>query len=75
MKIIIEFECDNAAFEDGCIYDGCIYSELRQVFHQAERKILNQLAREPATVCDTPEAADKLLDTNGNTIGKVVVER
>jgi hypothetical protein len=68
MKIRIEFEADNAAFVDN------FPSEISLVFRQAETKILEQLGRVEGCVCTAPEAADKLLDTNGNTVGTVAVE-
>ena len=65
MKVVIEFECENASFEDD------FEDAVQHALSQACNKILAQHERTPATVCNTPEALDKLLDINGNTIGKV----
>jgi len=67
MKITLTFETSNAAFDN-------FEAELRQVFAQAQEKVLAQMERKPGCLCDTPEAADKILDTNGNTVGNLVVE-
>lgn len=66
MRIKIEFNTDSAAFED-------FYAELTYTLQQANSKVLQQLARQPATQCRAPESADKLLDSNGNTVGSVEV--
>jgi len=68
MKIIIEVECQGAAFDN-------FEYEIHRILNQAEHKILQQRDREPATICDAPEAADKLLDVNGNTVGTVRYEK
>jgi hypothetical protein len=64
MKITIEIDTDNAAFEDRMEW------EIHSMLLQAERKIRVQMERPPA-LCTHPEAADKLLDGNGNTCGSV----
>lgn len=64
MKVFIEFECDNADFEDS--FEGA----LRCVLSSCITKVLKQRSRS-ASVCTAPEAADKLYDVNGNTIGYV----
>lgn len=64
MKITIELETDNAAFEDDFRF------ELKQILNQAFSKILSQKKRKPCK-CTAPESIDKLLDTNGNTVGSV----
>jgi hypothetical protein len=68
MKIIIEFECDNAAFE-GWLFQR----EVLRILLDAHRKIGEQLSRKEGCVCTALESADKLLDSNGNTVGSVKV--
>lgn len=70
MKVVIEIEMTNSAFDDG--YGGL--KELHRLLELAVQKVGQQLGR-PMSICDAPEAADKLLDFNGNTVGSVVVER
>lgn len=67
MRVKIEVECDNAAFQD-----GQLYNELRRILRQALRKVPKLRRRKPC-LCDAPEADDVLLDTNGNTVGRVEV--
>lgn len=67
MKITVEFGTENAAFSED--FEG----EIRYVLFQARRKIMEQLER-PDCLCDAPESADKILDHNGNTIGRVEVD-
>lgn len=64
MKVTIEIEMDNASFEDAPI------SELRRVLLTVPTKVREQMRRKPS-LCDAPEASDKLCDYNGNTIGSV----
>jgi hypothetical protein len=64
VKVRIEFDMDNAAFEDD------LNGALQFIFAQAHRKIHEQLERKEA-LCKAPEAADKLLDLNGNTVGSI----
>lgn len=66
-KVVIEIEMKNAAFE------GDPTPEVTRILAQACSKIAEQLEREP-TICTAPEASDKLLDINGNTVGSVRVE-
>jgi len=66
MKIEITIDTDNAAFEDDP-------GELRRILDTVTAKVTSQLAREPGCVCDAPEIDDKLLDINGNTVGRVRV--
>ena len=66
MNVEIEFDTDNAAFEEG------FEEELDFVFRQARWKVIAQREREPA-LCEHPESVDVLLDGNGNKIGRVVV--
>lgn len=69
MKVCIEFDCNNSAF-DG---DGFCF-ELKSILQQAVQKIIAQSNRSPC-LCAWPESADKLLDTNGNTVGTVILEK
>lgn len=69
MRVTIEFETDNTAFSDD------FTAELNHVLYSAEMKIWAQRRRKPATVCTALESIDKLLDTNGNTIGTVRIEK
>lgn len=68
MRVTITFDTDNAAFQD-----GGIYYELRKILRDAERKIQEQLERPPCR-CTHPESSDKLLDSNGNTVGTLEVK-
>lgn len=65
MKVTIEFTTDNDAFEEDLL------GETKRILTQALRKIEAQLEREPGCVCTHPESTDKLLDSNGNTVGSV----
>lgn len=67
MKVTMEFECDNAAFEDGCLLE-----EMGRMFEQAYRKCEIQLGRRDV-LCSHPEWCDKIIDSNGNTVGRVEV--
>ena len=69
MKVRIEFDTDNAAFEDGFGY------ELAKVLGQASDKVIRQMSRCDGCVCDAPERDDVLLDSNGNTVGTVRIEQ
>jgi hypothetical protein len=69
MKIIIEIECDNAAFEG-----GNRWRELKRILAEVPRKVAEINRRKPC-LCDAPEASDKLLDINGNTVGKITVQK
>jgi len=63
LKIRIEIECVNAAFSDDYL------------MAQAEQKILEQIGRPRlGVICDAPESADRLLDSNGNTVGRVALD-
>ena len=68
MKLFIEIEMNNAAF------DGDPLPEVVRLLEQAVGKVAMQLVRPEATVCDAPESTDKLLDINGNTVGSVRLE-
>lgn len=70
MRICIEINCDSAAlFEDDDHVDEV---ELHRILCSVPPKVNQQLERPPC-LCDAPEAADKLLDINGNTIGTLKV--
>jgi hypothetical protein len=69
MKVSIEFECGDDALSTD------FENEVRYVLDRAKYKLVEQFDRVPATVCTAPEAADKLLDSNGNTIGFVRLEK
>lgn len=66
MKVQIEIELDNDAF------NGNLLGELRRILLTVPTKVKAQLQR-PASICQAPEASDKLLDINGNTIGKITL--
>lgn len=66
MKVIIEFETDNAAFADD------IHGEIEQILEQAGTKVLMQMGRNHYVDAEGP--SDKLIDTNGNTVGTVELE-
>jgi hypothetical protein len=67
VKVYIEFDTDNACFEDN--FEG----SLMHVLTEAALKIPQQMIREPS-LCKHPESADILMDINGNTIGCVRLE-
>jgi hypothetical protein len=67
MKMVIEINCDGAALHDD------ITGELPRILLNATGKIYEQLDRDGRCICEAPEAADKLLDSNGNTVGTVKV--
>jgi hypothetical protein len=76
MKVYIEIEMDSievvmgsAAFEH-----RARTSELHRILSMVASKVGDQLRR-PDSLCDAPEAADKLLDINGNTVGSVRLEK
>ncbi len=66
MKVYIEFDTDNTCFEDN--FEG----SLTHVLAKAALKIQKHVAYKRCVVL--PEATDKLLDVNGNTIGSVRLE-
>jgi len=68
MKLTINIDLDNAAFEDHMI------DELGRVLRSCVSKTIEQLER-PDSLCDHPEAADKLLDLNGNTVGSIQLRK
>ena len=67
MKIIIELETDNDAFQH-----GHLYTEIHRILKEAVEKIREQRRRLPC-ICTALESADKLLDINGNTVGSITV--
>jgi hypothetical protein len=66
MKVIIEIECDNAAFEDD------FYKEFKRILRAVPEKVAAQAHRKHS-ICNAPEIADVLIDINGNTVGSVKV--
>jgi len=67
MKILIEFDCNNAAFTDD------FHGEVASMLVQANHKIREAMERR-SCACDPPESSNRLLDTNGNTVGKIEVK-
>jgi|Laugrefabdmm15dn_1035133.scaffolds.fasta_scaffold283894_2 hypothetical protein len=69
MKVLIDFSLDGASFRDD------YFSEIRNVLQHAEHKLLFKQKDGNGTVSiDEPELLEgKLVDYNGNTIGKVQV--
>ncbi len=67
MKVYIEFDTDNACFEDN--FEG----SLTHVLAKAALKIQKHVVAYKRCVV-LPEATDNLLDINGNTIGSVKTE-
>jgi hypothetical protein len=65
LKVVIEVECTGAAFDENPI------GELKRILRTVPAKVVNQLTREAGCVCVAPEADDKLLDVNGNTVGSL----
>jgi hypothetical protein len=63
MKVIIEIVLDSDALQ----YVG----ELSRILTTVEGKVTVQRGRSSTCLCDAPEVSDKLLDTNGNTVGSV----
>lgn len=68
VKIEVEIDCENAAFDPDPL------PEIHRLLVQLPWKVRAILAR-PDAVCDAPEADDKLIDLNGNTVGSFKVER
>ena len=70
MKIKLIFNTRNSAFEDD------IESEVRIIFKQAADKAIHQINNPPSELllCKAPELNDKLLDSNGNTVGIIKVK-
>lgn len=67
MRLDITINMDNAAFEDDP-------GELLRILQTIPAKVEEQKAR-GACLCDAPEAGDKLLDINGNTVGHVTLTK
>lgn len=59
MEIRIIFEAENASFVDYPRGDGDFDKEIKNILKQAEEFIL------------CPGESDKLIDSNGNTVGRV----
>lgn len=69
MKIIIEIEMDNDAFAE---YPEI---ELRSVLNTIPSKFNRIRMRSADCICAALEADDKLLDINGNTVGRITLEK
>lgn len=67
MRIVITINCENDAFE------GDPLPEVQGILATVPAKFLRILQRKPGCVCTAPEADDKLLDRNGNTVGHIRV--
>jgi hypothetical protein len=65
MKITIEINCDDAALHDD------FEIEFPRLLNTIPQKIYNQLERSGRCICEALESSDKLLDSNGNTVGTV----
>jgi hypothetical protein len=80
MKVIIEFDCDNASFhpEDDspnlALRLSVFTYAMSMVLDQAKNKIFKQYVR-PEALCEHNEADDLLYDVNGNRIGTVKLVR
>lgn len=66
MKVKIEIDCDNAAFED------CRMCELGLVLDRCKAKLENMI--DHTTVIEEPMTAT-VRDTNGNTVGTIRIIR
>ena len=66
MKVKIEFDCGNAAFEENPDEIGYVLERAREKTEAAKAEIVNM---------DVPEVSRPLMDTNGNSIGFVRVRR
>lgn len=67
MKIIIEIDCTDDAMMSDPI------GELERILQTVPRKFEEQYGRAPGCLCNAPESADKLRDSNGNTVGSLTV--
>lgn len=67
MKIIIEINCEDAALHDD------FETEFPRLLNTIPQKIYNQLERDGRCICEALESDDKLLDINGNTVGRLRV--
>ena len=67
MRLNVQIDMSGAAF------DGDFSREFTRCLEQAAHKAIYQMTRVPATHCTHPEAEDKILDSNGNTVGYVQV--
>lgn len=66
-KLTIQIELKNASFEDDPA------PEIKRILSSAIGKVRRQLDR-AESLCKAPEADDKLLDINGNTVGTIKLE-
>ena len=67
-KVVIEIDCQGSAFEGDPIH------EISRILARVPGKVVEQWER-PDAISDAPESADKLLDINGSTVGKLTVWR
>jgi len=67
VKIKIEVDCSNAALHDD------LHGELTHILGTIPDKVCNQLERDGRCICEALESDDKLLDSNGNTVGRLEV--
>lgn len=80
MKVIIEFECNNAQFhpaEEKPSIDYRLHvldNAIDWVLHKARGKLGNQFLRTDS-LCTHDESDDVLLDISGNRIGTVKLEK
>ncbi len=65
MRLTITIDCDNAAFDDD---EGCCGAEVARILHRLADGFSESDA---AGIAD--ESGLKLRDSNGNTVGAVVV--
>lgn len=75
-RITIWFDTDGAAFRSprSGDYDEMAFSSaVTGVLTRVRGKIIGQLSREEGCICTAPEADDKIMDINGNTIGTLVI--
>lgn len=69
MKLTIEIEMSNAAFQENPTL------ELSRTMDTVAGKVSRQLQREDGCICVALEIDDKLKDINGNTVGFVKLEK
>lgn len=67
MRILIEIDCNGSALHSDII------GELGRILSTVPGKIEQQLERDGRCICFAKEAADKLIDINGNTVGTLEI--
>lgn len=67
MKIIFDINCNGDALH------GNFEVELARILSTIPKKIVEQLKRDGRCVCEALESADKIRDSNGNTVGLIQV--